>query len=145
MTDGKTPADAGEPEIVIVDYSNCQLELVGSGIAEQEGTSADLAWNWGNVLLASNEGKPAKEGDVYTWTWSNVALTADGWKVRVLNAAESGGVASFDLGDGNVDKTASPNAQESSDGNIYVTAGNYNITVVIDAAASTKKVTIAAI
>ena len=49
------------------------------------------------------------------------------------------------LGDGNVDKTASPNAQESSDGNIYVTAGNYNITVVIDAAASTKKVTIAAI
>ena len=145
MTDGKTPADAGEPEVVIVDYSNCQLELVGSGVAEQEGTSADLAWNWGNVLLASNEGKPAKEGDVYTWTWSNVALTADGWKVRVLNAAESGGVASFDLGDGNVDKTASPNAQESSDGNIYVTAGNYNITVVIDAAASTKKVTIAAI
>ena len=142
MTEGKTPADAGEAEVVIVDYSNCQLELVGSGVAEQEGTSADLVWTWGNVLLASNEGKPAKNEDVYTWTWTGVALTAEGWKVRVLNAAESGGVASFDLGDGAVNKDASNGVQESTDGNIYVTAGNYDITVVIDAAAATKTVTI---
>lgn len=142
MTEGKTPADAGEAEVVIVDYSNCQLELVGSGVAEQEGTSADLVWNWGNVLLASNEGKPVQDSNVYTWTWSNVTLTADGWKVRVLNAAESGGVASFDLGDGAVNKDASTGVQESGDGNIYVTAGNYDITVVIDSAAGTKTVTV---
>ena len=144
MTPGKTPADAGEAEVVVVDYSDCQMELVGSGVAEQAGTSADTAWNWGNVLLASNEGKPAKEGDVFTWTWSNVTLTAEGWKIRTLNAAESGDVANFDLGDGAVDKTASPNAQDSSDGNIYVTAGSYNITLVIDAAKDTKTVKIVA-
>ena len=144
MTDGKTPDEAGEAEVVVVDYSNCQMELVGSGVAEQEGSKADTAWSWGNVLLASNEGKPAKEGDVYTWTWNNVTLTADGWKIRTLNAAASGDVASFDLGDGAVDKTASPNVQESGDGNIYVTAGTYNITLVIDSAASTKTVTIVA-
>jgi len=146
MTPGKaiTEAEGGAVEVQKLDYTNCQMELVGSGVAEQEGTTADTAWKWGNVLLASNEGKPAKEGDVYTWTWSGVALTADGWKIRTLNAATSGDVASFDLGDGAVDKTASPNIQESSDGNIYVTAGNYNITLVIDAAADTKTVTIVA-
>ena len=126
------------------DYSACQMELVGSGVAEQTGSSADTAWSWGQVLLASNDGKPAKSGDVYTWTWSNVQLTADGWKIRTLNAAETGGIASFDLGDGAVDKTASPNAQDSTDGNIYVTAGTYNITLAIDAATDTKTVTIVA-
>lgn len=126
------------------DYSACQMELVGSGVAEQTGSSADTAWSWGQVLLASNDGKPAKSGDVYTWTWSNVQLTADGWKIRTLNAAETGGIASFDLGDGAVDKAASPNAQDSTDGNIYVTAGTYNITLAIDAATDTKTVTIVA-
>jgi len=144
MTPGKTPADAGEAEKVLVDYTNCQMELVGSGVVEQTGTTPDTAWSWGNVLLASNDGKPTKNADVYTWTWNNVQLSAEGWKVRVLNAAESGGVASFDLGDGAVDKTASPNVQESGDGNIYVTAGTYNITLVIDSEASTKTVTIVA-
>ena len=144
MTPGKTPAEAGEAEKVLVDYSNCQMELVGSGVVEQTGSTPDTAWSWGNVLLASNDGKPTKNADVYTWTWNNVQLSAEGWKVRVLNAAESGGVASFDLGDGAVDKTASPNVQESGDGNIYVTAGTYNITLVIDSEASTKTVTIVA-
>jgi len=146
MTPGKsiTEAEGGEVEVQKLDYTNCQMELVGSGVAEQEGSSADTAWSWGNVLLASNEGKPAKDGDVYTWTWSGVALTADGWKIRTLNAAASGDVPNFDLGDGAVDKTASPNAQASEDGNIYMTAGNYDITLVIDAAADTKTVTVVA-
>lgn len=142
MTDGKTPADAGEAEVVVVDYSDCQLELVGSGVADQEGATPDTAWTWGNVLTASNEGKPSKEADVYTWTWSNVQLSADGWKIRTLNAAASGGVSNFDLGDGAVDKDASSGVKDSSDGNIYVEAGSYNITLVIDAAADTKKITI---
>ena len=144
MTEGKTPADAGEAEVVIVDYSNCQLELVGSGVAEQEGAVAETVWNWGNALLASNEGKPVKDQDVYTWSWTDVTLTDGGWKARVLNNAESGGVAAFDLGDGAVNKDASSSVQASNDGNIYVTAGNYDITVVIDAAAGTKTVTILA-
>ena len=142
MTPGKTPADAGEAEVVVVDYSDCQLELVGSGVADQEGATPDTAGEWGNVLTASNEGKPSKEADVYTWTWSNVQLSADGWKIRTLNAAASGGVSNFDLGDGAVDKDASSGVKDSSDGNIYVEAGSYNITLVIDAAADTKKITI---
>ena len=128
-----------------VDYSNCKMELIGNGIAEQTGATADASsWGWGNVLLAGNDGKPAKDGDVYTWSWNNVSLTTEGWKIRVLNAAESGGVASFDLGDGNVDKAASPNVQASSDGNIYVTAGTYNVSLVIDAKEDTKKIVITA-
>ena len=121
------------------------MELIGSGIAEQTGAVKDpSSWGWGNVLLAGNDGKPAKDGDVYTWSWNNVSLTAEGWKIRVLNAAESGGVASFDLGDGSVDKTASPNVQASPDGNIYVTAGTYNVSLVIDAASDSKKIVITA-
>lgn len=128
-----------------VDYSNCQMEVIGSGVAEQEGATADASsWGWGNVMLAGNDGKPVKNGDVYTWTWEKVTLTTDGWKIRVLNAAESGGVASFDLGDGAVDKTASTGVQESSDGNIYVTAGNYKVQLVIDSASDSKKIVITA-
>ncbi len=128
-----------------VDYSNCQMELIGSGIAEQEGATADASsWNWGNVMLAGNDGKPVKSGDVYTWTWEKVTLTTDGWKVRVLNAAESGGVASFDLGNAAVDSAASTGVQESSDGNIYVTAGNYKVQLMIDSASDSKKIVITA-
>lgn len=130
-------------DLAAVDYSNCQMEVIGSGVAEQEGATADASsWGWGNVMLAGNDGKPVKNGDVYTWTWEKVTLTTDGWKIRVLNAAESGGVASFDLGDGAVDKTASTGVQESSDGNIYVTAGSYKVQLVIDSASDSKKIVI---
>ena len=129
-----------------VNYTDCQMELIGGGVAEQEGAAVDASsWKWGNVMLAGNGGKPAVNGKVYTWTWEKVALTADGWKIRVLNAAESGGVASFDLGDGAVDKTASTGVQASSDGNIYVTAGNYKVELVIDADKDAKKVVITAL
>ena len=142
MTGGKTPADAGEVEIQKVDYSDCQMELVGNGVVEQTGTAPDTAWTWGNTLLASNEGKPAKSGDVYTWTWNNVSLSADGWKIRTLGAAASGGVNSFDLGADIID-TANSVAGTSTSGNITLAAaGNYNITLVIDADADTKTITI---
>ena len=141
MTDGKTPADAGEAEVVVVDYSNCQMELVGSGVVEQTGSAPDTAWTWGNVLSAANDGKPSKAGDVYTWTWSGVQLSADGWKIRTLNAAESGGVSSFDLGAGAIDREASSGVKEC-DNDIFVEAGTYNITLVIDAAENTKTITI---
>lgn len=127
-----------------VDYSNCQMELVGSGVAEQTGSSADTAWSWGQVLLASNDGKPAKNGDVYTWTWSNVQLTTDGWKIRTLNAAETGGVASFDLGADKIDTANSVEGTSTSGDIILAAAGKYNVTLAIDAAADTKTITIVA-
>ena len=144
MTGGKTPEEAGEAEVVIPDYSNCQLELVGSGVAEQEGAVVETVWNWGNALIASNDGKPSKNEHTYVWGWDNVSLTGEGWKIRVLNAAESGGIASFDLGNDAVAKDVSTGVQESADGNIYVTAGNYDITVVVDAENDHKKVIIKA-
>lgn len=127
-----------------VDYSNCQMELVGAGVAEQTGSSADTAWSWGQVLLASNDGKPAKSGDVYTWTWSNVQLTTDGWKIRTLNAAETGGVASFDLGADKIDTANSVEGTSTSGDIILAAAGKYNVTLAIDAAADTKTITIVA-
>lgn len=121
-----------------VDYSECIAELVGSGVVAQEGAIPDEYWTWGNALSA---GKPAKNGDVYTWTWEGVELSAEGWKIRSLNGAESGG-QNLDLGNGAVDRAASPNVQDSPDGNIYVTAGTYNITLVADETAGTKTITI---
>ena len=127
-------------ELEAVDYSNCQMELVGSGVAEQEGALVDDAWYWGNRMLATNDGKPLKDGNRYTWIWDNVQFTTDGWRVRTHMFQQSGGVASFDLGDGAVDKTASPNAQDSSDGNIYVTAGRYYVYLVIDSKTDEKQI-----
>ena len=141
MTPGKTPADAGQAEVVLTDYSDCQMELVGAGVVEQAGSAPDTAWTWGNVLSAANDGKPSKAEDVYTWTWSGVQLSADGWKIRTLNAAASGGVANFDLGAGAIDREASSGVKEC-DNDIFVEAGNYNITLVIDAANNTKTITI---
>lgn len=131
-------------DLAAVDYSNCQMELVGSGVAEQTGSSADTAWSWGQVLLASNDGKPVKNGDVYTWTWSNVQLTVDGWKIRTLNAAETGGVASFDLGADRIDTANSVEGTSTSGDITLAAAGNYNVTLVIDAATDIKTITIVA-
>lgn len=131
-------------DLEVIDYSNCQMELVGSGVAEQTGSSADTAWSWGQVLLASNDGKPVKNGDVYTWTWSNVQLTVDGWKIRTLNAAETGGVASFDLGADRIDTANSVEGTSTSGDITLAAAGNYNVTLVIDAATDIKTITIVA-
>ena len=135
----------GTIEIKAVDYSDCQLELIGAGVAEQTGAVADASsWGWGNVLLAGNDGKPAKAGDVYTWSWNKVTLTVDGWKVRTVGYAETGGVAAFDLG-ANVIDTANSVEGVTTDGDIKVpTAGTYNVSLVIDAAADTKKIVITA-
>lgn len=130
-------------EVAAPDYSACQVELVGSGVTEQTGTTPDTAWSWGNCLRASNDGKPAKDGDVYTWTWSNVQLSAGGWKVRSLNGAESGG-QNINLGAEVIDFDNSA-AVSSQSGDIkLVAAGTYNIALVIDADANTTKLTIVA-
>ncbi len=135
-----TPTKTGE--LQAIDYSNCEMELVGSGVAETNAGAAPDAnsgWNWGNVLSA---GKPAVDGTTYTWTWSNVALLADGFKIRTIDAKESGGVAGFDLGG---DKLVDDTYATNDGGNIKPkAAGNYNIVLTIDAAADTKQIKITA-
>lgn len=147
MDAGKTPDQAGEPEVVLLDYTDCQLELVGDAVSEQTGAVTDpSSWGWGNVLLASNNGKPAVSDKVYTWTWSNVSLLASpaGFKVRTVNADVSGNIGGFDLGADKIDTNASVSGV-STEGNIAVpAAGNYNITLVIDVEADTKVITIVA-
>jgi hypothetical protein len=125
-----------------VDYTNCVLELVGSGISAQTGSYTDNFWSWGNCLLASNEGKPSVNGKVYTWTWSNVELANDGWKIRTKDAAAQGDIANFDLGADIIDRTASVSA--SASGDIKVDAGTYNITLTINAEEDVKTLVIAA-
>lgn len=84
-------------EIEVTDYSNCEMELVGTAVADQEGASPDpSAWGWGNVLPI---GKPAKDGDVYTWKKENVKLTGgQKFKVRTPSFAPQGDIAAFDNG-----------------------------------------------
>ena len=125
-----------------VDYTNCVLELVGAGIATQTGSYADAFWSWGNCLLSSNEGKPSVNGKVYTWTWSNVQLVNDGWKIRTKDASSQGDVENFDLDASIIDRAASVSATESGD--IKVAAGTYNITLTINADEDVKTLVIAA-
>lgn len=126
-----------------IDYTDCVMELVGGGIEEQTGSYADAYWTWGNCLKPANDGKPAVNGKVYTWTWSNVSLANDGWKIRTLNAADSGAAKSFDLGDAAVDAKNSVTL-EAADGNIKVAAGKYDIVLTIDADADEKTIVITA-
>lgn len=114
-------------EVAVKDYSNVELELVGDAIAEQEGAKADPSnWNWGNVI---SMGKPAVNGNVYTWTVNVNLLASGGFKARTINAEAQGDIQGFDLGiDGN-------NATVAAD-------GNYNVVVTIDGKADTKKLEI---
>ncbi|GHT67752.1 hypothetical protein FACS189452_06090 [Bacteroidia bacterium] len=129
----------------VVDYTNCELELVGSGVdslnvdigAKLDATSS---WNWGYTLSA---GKPTVNGTVYTWTWTSVTLKADGFKVRTIDAQASGGVAGFDVGNSIVDASASSSEVVFDGGDIKVsTAGNYSIVMTINATEDTRKIVI---
>jgi len=101
------------------DYSNVELELVGSGIADQTGATPDDIWNWGNKL---SMGTPTKNGDNYIWQKEHVLLTAGGeFKARYTNMGE-GDIDSFDIG-----------MYGLWGNNAYVeTAGAYTITVTVN-------------
>jgi hypothetical protein len=130
-------------DVAMTDWTNCEIELVGAGVdATNVGAKADATsgWNWGNTLSA---GKPAKAGNVYTWTWNSAILKAEGFKIRTIDAKVSGGVAAFDAGFSIVDATASTGVVDDG-GNIKASvAGNYRIILTIDAAnGDAKKVVI---
>jgi len=128
-------------DVAMTNYSNCELELVGSGVDESNPNAIpDVAWGgWGHVLSA---GKPTVAGTVYTWTWNSVTLKAEGFKIRTINAEASGGVNSFDLGYGVVDAAASPGIVEDG-GNIKASvAGNYKIVLTINADTDARRIVI---
>lgn len=128
-------------EVVITDWSTTKVEIVGDAIAaDNTGAITDDIWTWNLYLYSSNNGLPSKDGNIYTWTWSNVHLLASGFKVR---AHETN---SFDAGFSIVDATNSNNVVDEG-GNIKITQeGNYNITLVIDAdQGDVKKLTVTAL
>ena len=104
------------------DYSSCELELVGNAVMEGP---EDTKWNgWGHTCYL---GKPAIPSDLkakaFTWCAYNVKLTAGediGFKVRTLNAEESGGFGAFDFGEGTNNMTVEAE-------------GTYDVIVTIDA------------
>lgn len=78
------------------DYSLCELELVGTAVVD--GVKDESSWSWGNVLSIGTPAVP-NAGKVYIWFAYNVNLKAgEEFKIRTLNAAESGGIAAFDNG-----------------------------------------------
>jgi len=81
-------------DVPVIDYSNCEMELVGAAVAEQDGAVPDDVWSWGNRMPM---GKPEKNGDVYTWT-INAHMVAGGFKIRTLKYEAQGDIAAFDNG-----------------------------------------------
>ena len=106
------------------DYSKCEIELVGAAVLD--GVADPSSWNWGNVVSLGTPSVPTGESKVYTWRIYDVNLSATGgFKVRTVNAAESGGIASFDYGVDGKDITVAAD-------------GKYDIVFSIDAATEEK-------
>lgn len=131
-------------DLPLTNWTDVICDAVGDGVsADNTNAIADPSgWGWGNKLLA--DAAPTKNGDVYTWTWTNITLEADaGFKLRTENgvAPSNGNGANFDTGLESVDHDASSaNVDAATTGNVTVsTKAAYNITLTIDAANSDAK------
>jgi len=119
-------------DVSYTNWTNTQIEIVGNGVAaDNPNAVSDNIWNWNVYLFADNNGLPTKNGNVYTWTWTNVHILANqGWKVRSHDATNS-----FDAGNNIVDPNNAANwvtGTGNSDINLSV-EGQYDLTLVIDA------------
>lgn len=136
----ETKTKTGE---VLVDYSSVNMAIIGSAITGTcfcgDGTGGFQAHD------------PVKVGNVYTWTWNDVSLLAAGDFIFLEDATWPPNKLLIDYTGATVNGTAVPtNVNDATlpptsgpDHNYHViTAGVYDITLVIDAAANTKTVTI---
>jgi hypothetical protein len=130
--------------IDFVDWTGVALELVGDGVSADNANAVEdpSGWTWGNVLQ-DDAGAPTVNGDVYTWTWTNATLVADaGFKIRTINAEApaNGNGAAFNVGHEAIDAGNSSSNIIENGGNFQASVGgNYDITVVIDAASGDAK------
>ena len=145
LTSGISATATKTAELPKTNWTDVVLDAVGDGVsADNTNAIADpSSWGWGNKLLA--DAVPTIDGDVYTWTWTNVVLEADsGFKLRTEDgvAPSNGNGAGFDAGLESVDHdNSSANVNAETTGNITVTVkATYNIKMVIDAAAEDSKV-----
>ena len=112
-------------ELPAADYSASVIGVVGDAVAEQAGAEPDAVWTGWVGSRFFSMGTPSKEGDVYTWTADVKLIGGKGFKVRSESSEE------INIGDG--------------EGNFSVGGnGTYKVTVVIDAVADERTVTIVA-
>lgn len=128
----------------LTNWTGVICDAVGTGVSGDNNSAvADpSSWGWGNKLLA--DGAPVVNGDVYTWTWSNMVIEAnEGFKLRTEDGmAPATGGANFDAGLEAVDHAnSSTDVDPATTGNLLVTVkATYTIVLTIDAADSDKKV-----
>ena len=128
-------------ETKIKDYSATQMSLFGNAFVLPSGEEAN--WNTGLNLHA-----PAVEGSVYTWNWDNVGLIEGREFIFLENGAWGGLLIDYTgatvegaaVTNGNIVDATTVGGEHH---NYRVVAGGpYNIKLVIDAAAGTRKVVI---
>ncbi len=130
---------------ILIDYSATQMGLFGNAYLLAPGDTA--AWASGEDGYELHA--PQKNGNVYTWSWDAVNLILDREFIFLENGAWGGLQLDWAM-------LTSVGGQSVDDGKIVdattlggeyhnfhvVTAGSYNITLVIDAEADSKVVTI---
>lgn len=124
---------------ILTDYSDTAIGLFGNAYYLPGGAEG----NWGDPYEVKT---PVKSGNVYTWLWDNVDLIVDREFVILKNGNWDGGM--HILWNAGTARTGSAftNNEITNTGeneNFHVsTGGNFDITLVIDAAANTKTLTI---
>jgi hypothetical protein len=124
---------------ILTDYTETAIGLFGNAYFLPGGAEG----NWGDPYEVKT---PTKAGNVYTWLWDNADLIVDREFVILKNGNWDGGM-SFLWNPGTVRAgSAFTNNEITNTGeneNFHVSvAGNYDITLVIDAATNTKTLTI---
>jgi hypothetical protein len=148
LEDGFSATLTKTGDLPLTNWTDVKLDAVGSGISVDNLDASDdtSGWNWGNVIVANNNGIPTKVGDVYTWTWTSVVLEAnEGFKIRTLNGvAPPVNGANFDIGYSAVVTASSSSKVIDLSSNLGVNEkGTFDMTIAIDAAdGDTKKITI---
>jgi len=130
---------------ILIDYSGKQMGLFGNAYVLSPGDTA----NWGSGTDGYGLHAPVKAGTVYTWTWNDVNLIEGREFIFLENGAWGGLQLDWAM-------LTSIGGQAVDDGNIVdatttggewhnfkvIVGGTYDITLVIDAEAETKVVTI---
>lgn len=130
---------------ILIDYSSHQMGLFGNAYVLAPGDTA----NWESGVDGYGLHAPAVDGNVYTWSWDAVELIQEREFIFLENGAWGGlqldwsmltSVEGGAVDDGNIVDATTVGGEYH---NFYVVSGGtYNITLVIDAAAETKVVTI---
>lgn len=131
---------------ILIDYSAHQMGLFGNAYLLAPGDTA----NWTSGLDGYGLHSPQVNGNVYTWTWNNTELIQDREFIFLENGVWGGLQLDWSMltsVDGKaIDDGDIVDAKDDMGGewhNFYVVVGgSYDISLVIDAAAETKVVTV---